>query len=245
MITVRPGHERGRTKLDWLDSRHTFSFGDYHDPSHMGFRQLRVLNDDVVLPGKGFGSHSHRDMEILTLVLAGALEHKDSTGVTSVIRPGDVQRMSAGTGITHSEFNHSSDDPVHFLQIWILPHTRGLPPGYEQKRIPAEARRGRSVLLASGDGRDGSVTVHQEVRVFGVNLDPEQRVVHGIPPGRHAWAHVARGAVTLGGRTLQSGDGVAVSGEGSIAISGLAASGAGTHQGPADPTAEVLIFCMG
>lgn len=249
MIRIRPRNERGRTKLDWLDSSHTFSFGDYRDRDHMGFRTLRVINDDFVQPGKGFGRHSHRDMEIVTLVLEGALEHQDSTGVSSVIRPGDVQRMSAGTGITHSEWNHARDGMVHFLQIWILPETRGMAPGYEQRTIAEEARRGRLVLLASRDGRDGSVTLNQDASLYGARLDPGQSVVHAVGPGRHAWVHVARGAVTLNDRPLVAGDGAALSDEAGLTVAGAAppkpAKGGvrGTPGGgPQDAFADVLVF---
>ena len=243
MITIRPHDERGKTRFDWLDSSHTFSFGDYHDPAHMGFRTLRVINDDYVQPGRGFGTHSHRDMEIVTLVLEGALEHKDSTGTSSVIHPGDVQRMSAGTGITHSEWNHSGDGVVHFLQVWILPETRGLAPGYEQKAVPEETRRGRLVLLASRDGRDGSVTLHQDAALFGARLSPGQTATHAIPAGRHAWLHVARGAVTLNGRALVAGDGAAVSDEKKVAVTGAAPPKAAKGGAPsAGPDADVLVF---
>jgi redox-sensitive bicupin YhaK (pirin superfamily) len=223
MIKIRPHDRRGSTKFDWLDSHHTFSFADYHDPEQMGFRSLRVINDDYVEPGKGFGSHSHRDMEIITLVLDGSLEHKDSTGTSSIITPGDVQRMRAGTGITHSEWNHSKTNEVHFLQIWIVPDVSGLPPGYEQKSIPEETRRRRLVLLASRDGRDGSVGLHQDAALFGTRLDPGQTVVHTLRPGRHAWVHVACGAATLNGRPLVAGDGAAVSDEQSLTLGGATA----------------------
>ncbi|PYT11652.1 MAG: quercetin 2,3-dioxygenase [Acidobacteria bacterium] len=243
MITIRPHDERGRTRFDWLDSSHTFSFGDYHDPTRMGFRTLRVINDDYVQPGRGFGTHSHRDMEIVTLVLEGALEHQDSTGTSSVIHPGDVQRMSAGTGITHSEWNHSGDRMVHFLQIWVLPETRGLTPGYEQKAVPEEARRGRLVLLASHDGRDGSVTIRQDAALYGARLSPGQTVAHAIPAGRHAWLHVARGAVTLNGRALVAGDGAAVSDESKVAVTGAVPPK--EPKGGAEPAgadADLLLF---
>jgi quercetin 2,3-dioxygenase len=246
MIAIRAHDQRGRTTLDWLDSSHTFSFGDYDDPEHMGFRTLRVLNDDYVEPGRGFSPHSHRDMEIISLVLNGALEHKDSTGTTSVIRPGDVQRMSAGTGITHSEWNHSKSEEVHFLQIWIIPDTRGLPPGYEQTSIPEETRRGRLVLLASRDGRDGSVSLRQDVALLGTRLAPGQTTVHAPGPGRRAWVHVARGAVTLNGRPLVAGDGAAASDETSLTIAGaepLITSALGRHaEAAAYPYADVLVF---
>ena len=246
MITMRDHDRRGRTKFDWLDSSHTFSFGDYRDPDHMGFRTLRVINDDYVEPGRGFARHSHRDMEIISLVLDGALEHQDSTGTSSVIRPGDVQRMSAGSGITHSEWNHSKTEEAHFLQIWIVPDTRDLPPGYEQKSIPEENRRGRLVLLASRDGRDGSVGLHQDVALLGTRLDPGQSVVHVIAPGRHAWVHVARGSATLNGRPLIAGDGAAVSDEPSLTIAGAEppkSPALGRHaEAAAYPYADVLVF---
>jgi quercetin 2,3-dioxygenase len=246
MITIRPHDERGKTKFDWLDSSHTFSFADYRDPEHMGFRSLRVINDDYVEPGKGFGTHSHRDMEIVTLVLEGALEHKDSTGTSSVIRPGDVQRMSAGTGITHSEWNHSKNEEVHFLQIWILPEKAGLRPGYEQKSVPEESRRGRLVRLASRDGKDGSVVIHQDAALYGTRLDPGQSVTHRPSPGRHVWVHVARGAVTLNGRSLLAGDGASASDEARLTIEGTAppkTSAVGrSAEAAAYPYADVLIF---
>jgi redox-sensitive bicupin YhaK (pirin superfamily) len=246
MIGIRPRGQRGRTKFDWLDSSHTFSFSDYRDPEHMGFRSLRVINDDYVEPGRGFGAHSHRDMEIVTLVLEGALEHKDSTGTSSVIRPGDAQRMSAGTGITHSEWNHSKTEEVHFLQIWIIPQASGLQPGYEQKNIPEETRRGRLVVLASRDGRDGSVVIHQDAALFGARLDPGQSVVHAPAPGRLAWVHVARGAATLNGRPLVAGDGAAVSDEKRLTIAGAAppkSSALGrAAEAAAYPYADVLVF---
>ena len=229
MIAVRPAAERGHADHGWLDTRHTFSFASYHDPRHMGFRSLRVINEDRVQPAEGFGTHAHRDMEILTWVLEGALEHKDSMGNGSVIRPGDLQRMSAGTGVTHSEFNPSREAPVHFLQIWLLPRERGLPPGYEQKGFPQEARRGRLRLIAAGDGREGAVTIHQDADVWTALLQPGESVRHALAPGRYAWLHVARGAVTLNGSTLGAGDGAAVSDEAALEIT--AAAGA-----------EVLLF---
>jgi len=229
MIAIRPAAERGHADHGWLDTRHTFSFASYHDPRHMGFRSLRVINEDRVQPAEGFGTHAHRDMEILTWVLAGALEHKDSMGNGSVIRPGDLQRMSAGTGVTHSEFNPSREALVHFLQIWLLPRERGLPPGYEQRRFPEDARRGRLRLIAAGDGREGAVTIHQDADVWTALLEPGESVRHALAPGRYAWLHVARGAVSLNGSTLGAGDGAAVSDEAELEIA-------------AAVRAEVLLF---
>jgi quercetin 2,3-dioxygenase len=211
MITMRPRHERGHTKVDWLDSAHSFSFNRYFDPRYMGFRQLRVINEDWVQPGAGFGTHGHRDMEIITYVLQGALEHRDSMGHGSVIQPGDVQRMSAGTGVQHSEYNHSSTAPVHFLQIWILPERQGLQPGYEQRAFAPEELRGQWRLIAARDGRAGAVTVHQDVDVLAARLEPGERVTYSLPAGRHAWVQVAGGSVVLDGVSLQAGDGAAVS----------------------------------
>jgi quercetin 2,3-dioxygenase len=213
MITRRLAHERGHAQHGWLDSYHTFSFADYYDPRHMGFRTMRVINEDRVQPGKGFGTHPHRDMEIISYVLEGALEHKDSLGTGSVISPGEVQRMSAGTGVTHSEFNPSRAEPVHFLQIWILPERAGLPPSYEQRAFSAEEKQGKLRLVASRDGREGSVTIHQEVDLYTSLLAPGEAVTHGLTPGRHAWIQVARGAITLNDTALSAGDGAAVSGE--------------------------------
>jgi hypothetical protein len=218
MITVRPAVERGRTRFDWLESYHTFSFGDYFDPKHLGFRTLRVINDDVVAPGGGFGTHPHRDMEILTYVLEGGLQHRDSLGSGSVIRPGDVQVMSAGTGITHSEFNASPTEPVHLLQIWILPERKGLPPRYDQRTIPESGRRDRLRLIASPDGRDGSVVLKQDVSVYAGILSPGREVRRPVAPGRHSWIQVARGAVTLNGTALRAGDGASASGEESLLL---------------------------
>lgn len=213
MITVRQAEERGRSEIDWLDSRHTFSFADYHDPEHMGFRALRVINDDRVLPSSGFGSHPHRDMEILTYVLEGAIGHRDSMGNGSTIRPGDVQRMSAGTGVVHSEWNHSKSEPVHFLQIWIEPERRGIAPGYEQRPFEPHELRDRLRLVASRDGRDGSITIHQDAVLYATRLFAGKSVNHELAVGRHAWVQVARGVVTLNGVTLGAGDGAAVSDE--------------------------------
>ena len=216
MIVKRPAAERGHFDHGWLDTSHTFSFADYHDPEHMGFRALRVINEDRVAPGKGFGSHPHRDMEIITYVLDGALAHADSIGNRSTIVPGDVQRMSAGTGITHSEFNARQDEPVHFLQMWLLPDRRGLAPGYEQKAIPESEERGALRLLASRDGRDGTVTIHQDVDLYGSRLEPGERVKHALADGRHAWLQMVRGRIELNGTPLAAGDGAAVSGESAL-----------------------------
>jgi len=213
VIAVRPSTARGRTKLDWLDSRHTFSFGGYFDPNFVGFRSLRAINDDRVRPAKGFGTHSHSDMEIVSIVLDGALEHKDSLGTGSVIRAGDVQRMSAGTGVSHSEFNPSPDEPVHFLQIWFLPERKGLAPGYEQKAFPEDGRRNRLQAIASRDGRDGSLTVHQDVVLSAGQLDPGARITAPLAHGRHAWVQVTRGRIDLNGTMLVAGDGAAVAAE--------------------------------
>jgi redox-sensitive bicupin YhaK (pirin superfamily) len=213
MISVRPAGERGKTRTGWLDSCHTFSFGDYYDPQHMGFRDLRVINEDRVVPGKGFPTHSHRDMEIITYVLEGALAHKDSTGTSSVIQVGDVQRMSAGTGISHSEYNPSQTEPVHFLQIWIIPDETGLVPGYEQRAFPLDKNRGRWTLIASKEGRDGSVTVHQDIDLWTARFSPGEQANFRLKPSRHAWAQLARGAVTFNGMPLNAGDGAAASQE--------------------------------
>jgi len=218
MITRRAGNERGHADHGWLDTHHTFSFADYHDAEHMGFRSLRVINEDRVQPGRGFGTHAHRDMEIVTYVLEGALAHKDSMGNGSAIRPNEIQRMSAGTGIEHSEHNASRSDEVHFLQIWILPKKRGLAPEYEQKTFPPEEKRGRLRLIAAEDGRDGAVTIHQDVDLFAAILEPGERTEHRLRPGRHAWLQVARGAVDLNGTALGAGDGAAISDETRLAI---------------------------
>jgi redox-sensitive bicupin YhaK (pirin superfamily) len=213
MITLRPAQQRGATKLSWLDSRHTFSFGDYYDPKQLGFSHLRVINEDRVIPGAGFPTHSHRDMEIITYVLEGALAHKDSTGTSSVIRVGDVQRMSAGIGISHSEYNASQTEPVHFLQIWIIPDQTGLKPGYEQHSFPLDKSLGQWTLVASKEGRDGSVTVHQDVELYLAAISKGQQLSYRLKPGRQAWLQVTRGAATLNGTSLDAGDGAAVSQE--------------------------------
>ena len=220
MLTLSPAAARGHTDIGWLDSRHTFSFGEWYDPAHMGFRALRVINDDRVAAGGGFPTHGHSDMEIVSYVLEGALAHKDSIGTGSVIRPGDVQRMSAGTGVRHSEFNESRTEPVHFLQIWLIPDRRGHAPGYEQKTFPEAERRGRLRLVASRDGREGSLTLHQDVAVWAGALDEGQQAEVPLAAGRHAWVHVARGAVTVNGQRLGEGDGAALSDERALAIQG-------------------------
>jgi quercetin 2,3-dioxygenase len=213
MITIRRAHERGNTQTAWLDSRHTFSFNQYYDPRYTGFRDLVVINEDAVAPGKGFGTHGHRDMEIISYVVDGQLAHRDSTGISSVIRPGDVQRMSAGTGVRHSEFNPSDTEPTHFLQIWIQPERDGLPPSYEQRTFPAADRRGTLRLVASRDGQNGSVTVHQDVRLYVGTLAVGEELVHHLEDDRHAWVQVIRGAVRLNGTSLTASDGAAVSQE--------------------------------
>lgn len=218
MIAVRSAQERGHADHGWLDTYHTFSFASYYDPRFMGFRALRVINEDFVEPGQGFGTHPHRDMEIITYILEGALEHRDSLGNGSVIVPGDVQRMSAGTGVTHSEFNPSRKDPVHLLQIWILPEEAGLSPSYEQHTFPLEQKRGQLRLLASRDGRQESVTLHQDVSLYAALLEPGQAVTHALKPGRHAWVQVARGSARLNGALLKTGDGAAVSQEQELEI---------------------------
>lgn len=230
MIRIRKSEDRGRVQWDWLDSRHTFSFGEYHDPDNMGFRALRVINDDVIAPGGGFPTHPHRDMEIVTYVIEGALEHKDSLGTGAVIRPGDGQRMSAGTGIRHSEFNHSRTEPARLLQIWILPERAGLKPGYEQKAFPAEEKRGKLRLIAAREPRDGAVSIHQDVELYVSVLSTGATVEHALAPGRHAWLQVARGAVELNGQQLAQGDGAAASEEQKLILAGTA------------PESEILLF---
>jgi redox-sensitive bicupin YhaK (pirin superfamily) len=224
MMKVRRGDERGHATHGWLDSFHTFSFADYHDPEHMGFRALRVINEDRVAPGQGFGRHSHRDMEIISYVLEGALEHKDSMGTGAVIQPGDVQRMSAGTGVTHSELNASSREPVHFLQIWIMPDKRGLAPSYEQKPFSREDKAGGLRLVASPDGRDDSVTVHADAAIYAGVFDAGQTAERALAPGRHAWVHVVRGKARINGTELSAGDAAGLSGEALVRIEGLDAS---------------------
>ena len=229
MQYFRPSEERGRTNSGWLDSRHSFSFGRYYDPGHTGFGALRVINEDRVSPGAGFDTHGHKDMEIVSYVLAGALEHKDSVGSGSVIRPGEVQRMTAGGGIRHSEFNHSKTDPVHFLQIWITPEREGLEPGYEQKAFTKADRRGKLCLLGSREGREGSVTIHQDVDLYTSLLEPEGSVTFEIREARKVWLQLARGSLEANGQTLRAGDGLGLCGEGKLSIT-------------AADTAEFLLF---
>ncbi len=218
MLTVRKAHERGHANHGWLDTCHTFSFADYYNPQEMGFGPLRVINDDKVQPGMGFGTHGHRDMEIITYVLEGALEHKDSMGNGSIIRPGNVQRMSAGTGVQHSEFNPSRDERVHLLQIWIEPNVRGVKPGYEEKEFGTQDKKGKLRLIASPDGRDGSVTIHQDAFVYAGMLDAGDSVRRPLEPGRRAYVHVARGAVTVNGEKLNAGDGAKITGTSEITL---------------------------
>jgi redox-sensitive bicupin YhaK (pirin superfamily) len=221
MITVRRSGERGHAVHGWLESRHTFSFADYYDPAHMGFRALRVINEDRVAAGQGFGNHSHRDMEIISYVLEGGLEHKDSMGTGEVIRPGDVQRMSAGTGVTHSELNASSREPVHFLQIWIQPDRRGGAPSYEQKTFSRADKAGRLRLVASPDGRDGSVTIRADAQLFAGMFAHGESSEHPLVPGRGAWVHVVRGKASVNGIELAAGDAVALSEERTVRIEGI------------------------
>jgi redox-sensitive bicupin YhaK (pirin superfamily) len=233
MLTLRKAEERGRANFGWLDSRHSFSFGHYYDPAHMGFGPLRVINDDRVTGGVGFNAHPHADMEIISYVLEGALAHKDSLGTGSVIRPGDVQRMSAGSGIRHSEYNASKTEPVHFLQIWIEPEKKGLEPSYEQKAFTAEEKRGQLRLVGSRDGRNGSVTIHRDVDLYATVLGDSESVSHAVAPGRTAWVQVARGTAKLNGEQLHPGDGVALDEPGPLEL-------VGTSQ-----DAEVLVFDLG
>jgi redox-sensitive bicupin YhaK (pirin superfamily) len=224
MLTIRRAGERGAANHGWLQSRHSFSFGDYHDPKHMGFRGLRVINDDRVQPAMGFPTHSHRDMEIVSYVLEGALAHKDSTGNSGVIRPGDVQAMSAGTGIAHSEFNASDKEPVHFLQLWMLPSEQNLVPTYEQKTFADSEKRGRFRLIASPDGAENSVTIHTDIRLYAGLFDCGEHAVFQLKSGRFAWVHVARGAAMFNEQSLEQGDGVAIDGEMEIAVTGARGS---------------------
>jgi len=218
MLQIRKAGNRGVANFGWLDSRHTFSFGEYHHPEHMGFGPLRVINEDRVSPGQGFGTHAHRDMDIISYVLEGALEHKDSIGTGSVIRPGDVQRMSAGSGIRHSEFNPSEKEPVHFLQIWLMPEKDGIAPGYEQKTFSRQDKEGNLRLIASRDGRDGSVVIHQDASVYASIPGAGKTVELALAPQRLGWVQVARGAAEIEGKKLKAGDGVAITDQTSVAI---------------------------
>ena len=230
MMNIRRANERGHADHGWLDSHHTFSFADYYDPAHMGFRALRVINEDRVAPSQGFPRHTHRDMEIVSYVLDGALAHKDSMGTGSTIRPGDVQRMSAGTGVAHSEYNASKTDSVHFLQIWLLPGQRGIAPSYEQKTFTPEEKSGQLRVVASPDGRDGSVTLHTDAALYAGLFGPGQTAKHELAPGRHAWVHVARGRARVNGQELAAGDAVALSNEPMVEVIG------------SEETCEVLVF---
>jgi redox-sensitive bicupin YhaK (pirin superfamily) len=228
---MRPAGDRGTSNLGWLDSRHTFSFAEYYDPNHMGFGPLRVINDDRVQAGAGFGTHAHRDMEIITYVLEGALKHEDSLGNGSVIRPGEVQRMSAGTGVLHSEFNASDSEEVHFLQIWILPEEAGIDPGYEQRDFSADERSGRWRLVGSRDGADGSVTLHQDVRIFATLLRDGESLQYDFAAERKGWIHICSGTLQVNDLNAGEGDGVAVNGPGSVTLTGSSST-------------EVLLFDM-
>lgn len=232
MLQVRHADERGIANFGWLHSQHTFSFGNYHDPKFMGFGPLRVINEDRVQPGRGFDTHGHQDMEIISYVMAGALEHKDSIGTGSVIRPGDVQRMSAGTGIHHSEFNHSQEELVHFLQIWILPERNGLEPSYEQKTFADEDKQGKLLLVGSKDGRDGSVRIHQNVDLYSSLLRRGDTTRHDLVEGRRAWLQIVRGSVRVNGEQAQAGDGIAIVDDQSIVIEAVS-------------DVELLLFDMG
>lgn len=221
MIQTRPAHERGHANHGWLDTWHTFSFADYYDPAQMGWGDLRVINEDRVAPGQGFGMHGHRDMEIITYILAGALQHKDSMGNSAVIRPGEVQRMSAGSGVRHSEFNPSPTEPVHLLQIWIKPNVTGIEPSYEQTFFAPEEKRGRLRLVASSDGREGSVTIRQDATIYATVLAPGETAVYPLALGRRAYVQVARGAVIVNGEPLNAGDGARIQDEAQIALVGV------------------------
>ena len=232
MITIRKSEERGHFDFGWLDTYHTFSFDQYYDPAHMHFRHLRVINEDRVAPGQGFPTHSHRDMEIITYILSGALQHQDSMGNGSIIRPGDVQRMTAGRGVSHSEFNASKTEPVHLLQIWILPNARDLTPGYEEKSFSRDERHGRLQLVASENGEDGAVRIHQDTSVYASILDASETVSHSFDENRYGWVQVARGSIDLNGVELKQGDGAAISEETSVKLS-------------AREPAEILLFDLG
>jgi redox-sensitive bicupin YhaK (pirin superfamily) len=230
MITLRPAEQRGHATHGWLDSHHTFSFADYYDPAHMGFRGLRVINEDRVAPAQGFGTHSHRDMEIISYVLEGALEHRDSIGTGSVIKPGDVQRMSAGSGVSHSEFNASKDELVHFLQIWLVPAQRGIKPSYEQKAFSEGEKRGKLRLVASPDAQDESLTIHTDARVYAGLFQAGENAELPLAQGRSGWVHVARGKLRVNGKDLKAGDGAALTDESAVRIEGVDGGG------------EVLVF---
>lgn len=230
MITVRPKDERGVANFGWLDSRHTFSFGHYYDPQQMGFASLRVINEDKIIPAKGFSTHGHQDMEIVSYVLSGELEHRDSMGNGSVIRPGDIQKMSAGTGVRHSEFNASKTNPVHLLQIWIMPEQRGLQPSYEEKNFSSQIRQGKLTLVGSRDGRDNSITIHQDVNLYLGSLDKSDRLTYKIDDNRAVWLQVTAGFVKLNDRLLQAGDGAAIMNEAELAIAGNS------------PDSQILLF---
>ncbi|HKU43526.1 MAG TPA: pirin family protein [Polyangiales bacterium] len=229
MLTLRPASERGAAQHGWLDSRHSFSFADYYDPKHMGFRSLRVINEDRVAPGQGFGAHPHRDMEIISYVLEGALQHRDSLGTGSVIRPGDVQRMSAGRGVTHSEFNASQSEPVHFLQIWLVPSERGIAPSYEQKTFADADKRGKLRVVAAPDAREGALELHTDAVVYAGLFGAGERAELELAAERHAWVQVARGKLRVNGRELAAGDGAALTNEHVLSIEGVDSS-------------EVLVF---
>ncbi len=229
MFAVRRAEERGHANFGWLDSYHTFSFGRFYDSQQMGISNLRVINDDTVAPGGGFAEHGHNDMELISYVLDGALEHQDSMGNGSVIRPGDVQRMSAGTGVTHSEYNHSSTDPVHFLQIWLQPNAYGVEPSYDQKHFPLDDRRGRWVLLVSPDGRDGSIATHQDAYMYGTILEVGDTLTHQLEQGRRAYVHLARGKARINGQPLAAGDGLSITHEERLDFEGI-------------ESAEILLF---
>lgn len=229
MIKVRHAAGRGRTRISWLDGRHTFSFNRFYDPEYMGFRSLRVINDDVVAPGGKFGMHPHENMEILTWILSGSVVHEDSTGARGEIRPGDIQRMSAGTGVFHSEANGSQTEPVRLLQIWLLPEKEGLEPSYEEKHFPEEERRNALRMIASREADNGAAKIHQDARVYASLLDQDAQVEHELAPGRHAWVQVARGEVVLNGTTLSEGDGAAVSEETKLTLKAVS-------------PAEILLF---
>lgn len=236
MITVRKSNDRGMGRHGWLTSHHTFSFANYYDPKHMGFRSLRVINEDTVAPGKGFGAHQHDNMEIISIVMEGALAHRDSTGGDGVLRRGEVQRMSAGTGVTHSEFNGSDKEPVHFFQIWIMPEKDGIAPGYEQKMFPEDDRRGRLRLLAAPGAADGAVDIHQDARLYSAILDRAQSVQHQLGSGRGVWIQAARGSIDVNGTILNQGDGAAIENETTLVISAPAG---------AETPSEILLFDLG